>query len=124
MLAKTLQMWVRGWQIEFHCEDMIPTMSEEMGFSDQEVLRVLVAYAPYTNKSFEIKVIGSRASVTFTRNAKSVVGGKEQDLMVEEPSRRTKELEAKLGEQDKEKVHLKLSEEAVETLLAEEGVLK
>ena len=71
----------------------------------------------YTDKSFEIKVIGSRASVTFTSNAKTAEGDKEQDPMVEQLSRRIKELEAKLGEQGKEKVRPKLSEEAVETLL-------
>ena len=35
-----------------------------------------------------------------------------------------KELESKLGQHEKEKVRPKLSEEAVETLLSEEGVPK
>ena len=78
--------------------DMIPTMSEDLGFTNPDVLRVLAAYALYTDKSFGIKVIGSKASVTFTRNAKFASGGKEQDSMAEELSRRRKELEAKLGE--------------------------
>ena len=44
--------------------------------------------------------------------------------MVEELSRRMKELESKLGEHKKEKLRPKLSEEAVETLLSQEGVPK
>ena len=83
---------------KFIVYDMIPTMSKDLGFTKQDVLRVLAAYALYTDKSFEIKVIGSKASVTFTRNAKFASGGKEQDPMAEELSRRRKELEAKLGE--------------------------
>ena len=49
---------------------------------------------------------------------------KDQDPMVKELSRRIKELEAELGEQDKGKFCPRLSEEAVETLLSEEGVPK
>ena len=44
--------------------------------------------------------------------------------MVEELNRRIKALESKLGEHEKEKVCRKLSEEAVEALLSEEGVPK
>ena len=51
-------------------------------------------------------------------------GGKNCDSVVEELSGRIKELEYKLGEQEKEKVRPKLSEEAVKTLLSEEGVPK
>ena len=87
--------------------DMIPTMSEDLGFTDHDIPRVLAAYALYMDKGFEIRVVGSRASVTFVRGAKQVEGGE----IVEEPSRRIKELESKLGEQEKEKVRPKLSEE-------------
>ena len=83
---------------KFIVGDMIPTLSKYLGFTDQGVLQVLAVYALYTYKSFEIKVIGSRASVIFTRIAKAAEGGKDQDPMVEEMSRRIKELEAKLGE--------------------------
>ena len=128
VLAKTaadvgLRMANTGLE-KFIVRDMISTMSEDLGFTNQDVLRVLAAYALYTDKSFEIKVIGSRASATFTRNAKFADGDKEQDPMVEELSRRIKELEAKLGELGKEKVRPKLSEEAVEKLLSKEGVPK
>ena len=62
--------------------------------------------------------------MTFVRSAKQAEGGKNSDPVVEELSRRVKELESKLGEHEKEKVRPKLSEEAVETLLSEEGVPK
>ena len=62
--------------------------------------------------------------MTFVRGAKQVEDGKNSDPVVEELSRRIKELESKLGEHEKEKVHPKLSEEAVETLLSEEGAPK
>ena len=55
---------------------MIPTMLEDLGFTDQDILRVLAAYAVYRDKGFEIRVVGSRASVTFVRGAKRVEGGK------------------------------------------------
>ena len=58
------------------------------------------------------------------RSAKQAEDGKNSDPVVEEPSRSIKELESKLGEHEKEKVRPKLSEEAVETLLSEEGVSK
>ena len=109
---------------KFIVRDTIPTMSEDLGFTDQAVLRNLAAHALYTDKSCEFKVVGSRASVNFTHKVKPADGGKEQDLMAEEQSRRIKESEAKLGEQDKEKVRPNLSKEAVEMLLAEEGVPK
>ena len=44
--------------------------------------------------------------------------------MVEEWSKHITELESKLEEHEKEKVRPKLSQEAVETLLSEEGVPK
>ena len=81
-------------------------------------------YALYTDKGFEIGVVGSRANVTFVRGAKQAEGGKNSDPVVEGLSRRIKELESKLGEHEKEKVCPKLSEEVVETLLSEEGVPK
>ena len=108
----------------FIVRDMIRTISEDLGFTYQHLLQVLATYAVCTNKSFKIKVIGSRASVMFTCNAKFADRDQEQDPMVEELCRRIKEPEAKLGEQDKENVRPKLSEEAVDTLLAEEGVPK
>ena len=104
--------------------DMIPTTSEDPGFADQDILRVLAAYAPDTDKGFEIRVVGSRANVTFVRSAKQTEDGKNSDPVVEELSRRIKELESKLGEHQKEKVRPKLSAEAVEILLSEEGVPK
>ena len=62
--------------------------------------------------------------MTFVRGAKQMEGGGKPDLVVEEFSRRITEVESKLGEHEKEKVRPKLSEEAVETLLSEEGVPK
>ena len=44
-------------------------MSEDLGVTDQDVLRVLAAYAMYTDKGFEIGVVGSKANVTFVRSA-------------------------------------------------------
>ena len=49
---------------------------------------------------------------------------KKSDAVVEDLRRRIKELESKLGEHEKEKVLPKLSEEAAETLLSEEGAPK
>ena len=56
--------------------------------------------------------------MTFVRGAKQVEGGQNPDPVVEELSRRIKEMESKLREHEKEMVHPKLSEEA------EEGVPK
>ena len=109
---------------KYSVRDMIPTMSEDVGYTDQDISRVLAAYAMYTDKGFEIRVVGSRASVTFVRGAKQMEGEKNPGPMVEELSRRIKELESKPGEHEKEKVRLKLCEEAVETMLSEEGVPK
>ena len=78
------------WVEKFIVREMIPTMSEDQGFTYQGVLRVMAAYALYTDKNFEIKVIGSGASVTFTRSARPVDGKKEQDPMAKELSRRIK----------------------------------
>ena len=104
--------------------DMIPTMLEDPGFTDQDTLRVLATYALYTDKGFEICVLGSRANVTFVQGTEPAEGGKSFDPVVGELSRRKKELGSKLGEHEKEKIHPKLSEAAVETLLSEEGVPK
>ena len=101
--------------------DMILTMSEDLGFTHRDILRLLAAYARYTDKGFKICVVESRANVTFVRGAKQMEGGKNSDPVVEELCRRIKELASKLGEHEKEKVRPKLSEEAVETLLSEEG---
>ena len=109
---------------QFIVRDMILTMSEDPGFNDQDVLRVLTAYALHTEMTFKIKVIGFTASVAFMCNAKPAEGDKEEDPMVEELSRRVKELEAKPGELGKEKVRPKLSKEAVEALPSQEGVPK
>ena len=56
--------------------DMIPTMLEDLEFIDQDTLRVLASYAFYTEKGFEIRVVGSKANVTFVRSAKQAEGGK------------------------------------------------
>ena len=76
------------------------------------------------DKEFEIRVVGSTANVTFVRNAKQAEDGHNSAPVVEELSRHIKELESKLEEHEKEKVHQKPSEEAVETLLRDEGVPK
>ena len=34
--------------------DVIPTISEELGFTNQDILQVLAVYALYTDKGFEI----------------------------------------------------------------------
>ena len=86
--------------------DMIPAMSKDLEFTDRDILRELAAYALYTDKGFLIRVVGSRTNVTFVWAAKPVEGGNNSDPVVEEPGRRIKELESKLGEHDKEKVHL------------------
>ena len=104
--------------------DMIPTLSEHLGFADQDILHVLAAYTLYTDNGFEIRVVVSTANVTFVRSAKQAEDGKNSDPVVEELSRRIKELESKLGKPEKEKVRPKLLEEAVETLVLEEGVPK
>ena len=67
--------------------DVIPTMSEDLGFTDQDVLRGLATYALYTDEGFAIRVVGLRAIVTFVRGAKPVEGGKNPDPVVEELSR-------------------------------------
>ena len=51
-------------------------------------------------------------------------GGKNSDPMVEERSRRRKEVKSKLGEREKEKLRPKPSKKAVETVLSQEGVPK
>ena len=107
---------------KYTVRDMIPTMSEDLGFTDQDILRVLAASGLYTDKGFEIRVVGSRASVTFVRVPNRWKEGKTRILWLK--SRHIKEVESKLGEHEKEKVRPKLSEEAVETLLSEEGVPK
>ena len=81
-------------------------------------------YALYTDKGFEIRVVGSRANVTFLWGAKPMEGGGNPDAVMENLSRRIQELETKQREHEKEKVRPKLSEEAVETLRSEEGVPK
>ena len=60
----------------------------------------------------------------FTRSVKPAARSKGQDKTIEELSRRIKELETKLGEANKENVRPNLSDEAVESLLSEEGVPK
>ena len=79
---------------------------------------MLLAYALYTDKGFAIRVVRSQTGVTFVGGSKGMEGGKNPGTVVEELSRRIKELESKLGQHEKEKVRLKLSEEAVETLLS------
>ena len=81
-------------------------------------------YALYTDKGFEIRVVGSRANLTFVWGAKPMEGGESLDAVMEDLSRHLQELETKPGEHEKEKVRPKLSEEAVETLRSEEGVPK
>ena len=85
---------------------------------------MLPTYALYPDKGFEIRLVGSRASVTFVRGAKPMEGGENHDPVVEDLSRHRKELESKLGEHEKEKVRAKLSKEVVETLFSEEDVPK
>ena len=104
--------------------DMIPTMSEDLGFTNQDISRVLATYAVYMDNGFQIRVVGSQANVTFVRGAKQMEGGKNPDPEAEELGRRLKELDSNMGEHEKEKVCRKLSEEAVETLLSEESVPK
>ena len=70
----------------FFVMDMISTMYEDLRFTDQEPRRVLTAYALYTDLMFEIKVVGSSASVTFTRNVKPALGNKDRDPLVKELS--------------------------------------
>ena len=53
---------------KFIVREHIPTVSEDLGFNDQDVLRDLAADALYTDKIMKFKGIGSRASVTFMRN--------------------------------------------------------
>ena len=62
-------------------------MSEDLGFIDPDILRLLAVYALYTDKEFEIRMVGLRASVTFVRGAKQVEGGKNPNPVVEEPNR-------------------------------------
>ena len=99
-------------------------MSKDLGFTDKDILRVLAAYAVYTDRGLEIRVVGSTSNVTFVRSAKQAEDGKSSDPVVEELSRRIKELESKLSGHEKEKVRPKLLEEAVEALLLDEGVPK
>ena len=87
-------------------------------------MRVLAACALHMNRGFEVRVVGSRANVTFVRGAKPMEGGKRYNPLVEEMSGRRKELESKWGGHEKEKAHPKLLKEAVETLLTEQGVAK
>ena len=71
----------------FFVTDMICTMSKDLRFTDQDVPRVLTTCALYTDLTFEIKVVGSIASVTFARNAKPALGNKDRDPLVKELSR-------------------------------------
>ena len=100
-------------------KNMIATISEDLGFTYQDILRVLAAYALHTHKGLDIGVVGSMANVTFVHSAKQTEGGKNCDPVVEEPSKCIKEFEAKLGEHEKAKVRPKLSEVGVETVLSE-----